>query len=212
MNYPNSLKFFLICILNFWFSLNIGFQAQQAGSSHKVSSPSIVLQNGAKLFSIDQAFNDQVLNDKVVLKNSEISVRKNENDERSLTAIAKKPLKKDLNSQLHIVVLDKQKEILKKVKKEIDRYEENKEGFHGFDFKGFPSPNQFFSANTVSKDYVSPAQSNHNISKLYTLSDAYLITRALDYLHSQKYTYYNNKSLRFCFSEVFSVRPPPVLG
>lgn len=212
LNFSQSLKFFFICILNVLFFFTANLQAQQTDPSQQIPSPTIVLKDGAKLFSTDQNFNNQILTHKIVLKNSELSVEDHKNSEQSLRATAKKPLQKDLKSQQKAAEVNKQKETLKKVKKEIDQFNENKEAFQQIDFKVFPSSSQFFSSNTVSKDYVSPTQSNHDLSKLYVLSDAHSITRALDYLHSKKYTYYNNKSLDFCFSEVFSVRPPPVFN
>lgn len=206
------MKFFFICILNFYFSFVTEIQAQQTDPSQNIVPTSIVLKEGAKLFSADETFNEQVLTKQVVLKNSEISFEKNKNREQSLIAVAKKTVGKDLESQLKIAELSRKKESFKKIKKEINRYEQNREAFQGFDFKGFPSQNQFFSSNTASKDCVSPTHNGHDTSKLYAYFEVEIITRALDYLHSQKYTYYNNKSLDFCFSEVFSVRPPPVLG
>ncbi|MCW3168666.1 hypothetical protein OMO38_09005 [Chryseobacterium sp. 09-1422] len=211
LNFSRSLKFFFICILNFYFSFVTEIQAQQTDPSQNISPTSIVLKEGVKLFSADETFNEQVLTKQVVLKNSEISLVKNKNREQSLSAVAKKTVGKDLESQLKIAELSRRKESFKKIKKEIDRSEQNREAFQGFDFKGFPSQNQFFSSNKVSKDCVSPTHNGHDTSKFYASSEVEVITRALDYLHSQKYRYYNNKSLDFCFSEVFSVRPPPVL-
>lgn len=193
------------------FSFNVNLYAQQDGSSQKIARPIIVLKGGAKLYSSDNNFNQQVLTEKVVLKNSNVSFHDNGSEDQFLKAVSKRDpneQKRNLKEQLKIAQTKKENEALQKVK---EKHEKKKEAFRKFDFNGFPSPNQFFSSNTISKNYVTPSQNNHNFPKLYVLSDAYIIKQALDFLHSQKYTYYNNKSLDFCFSQVFSVRPPPVL-
>lgn len=204
LNFSKSLNIFLFFLLNLLFSFNCILYAQNA-------TPTIVLKVGAKLFSSDKSFNEQILTNKVFLNNVDVSIVEHKNKKQFLRAIARqsKTKENDLTKKLIIAQDDKRREALKKLKKGIEDYEKRKKDFQHFDFEGVSSQKHFFSSNTLSKDYMSPNRNNHDLSKFNTLSNAYLIVRALDFLHAQKFVYYNNKSLTFCFSEVFSVRPPP---
>lgn len=196
------------------FSLINNVYAQKANSQQQITPTTIVLKDGANLYSADDNFNKQILSNKIILKNYDVSYRENGGKGHLLKLIAKKSQKeekKDLKNQLKIAENKRRKETLQQVKKEIEKFEKRVQFFVKHDFNGAPPPDQFFSSSSMAKNYVIPSQSTHDFSKFYISADNYVITQALDFLHSQKYTYYNNKSLDFCFSEVFSVRPPPVL-
>lgn len=168
----------------------------------------VVLKNGAKIYSTDDSFNQQILASKALLKNSDFSYKKNKNNLQSLLVITKKPveIKKNLSNQL-IAAQDKiRKSDLKKLQKEIKKHEKLK--FPHVDFNSVPVPGGFFSSNVSSKNYIAPNYSNTDFSQLYISSEIY--SANISFLHSQNYIYYNNKSLSYFFAEVFSVRPPPV--
>lgn len=215
LNFIKGLNYFPALLLILLFSLSSNVYAQEANSQQQITPTTIVLKDGANLYSADDNFNKQILSNKIILKNSDVSYRENGGKEHFLKLISKqsqKEEKRDLKNQLKIAENKRQKESLQQVKKEIEKFEKRVQVFAKLDFNGAPSPDQFFSSNTIAKNYVSPSQHHHDFSKFYISADSYVITRALDFLHSQKHIYYNNKSLDFCFSEVFSVRPPPVLG
>lgn len=186
--------------------------SQQNENEVQDASATIALKSGARIFSADKSFNQQIHAGNIVLKNSEVSYQKNLKKQDYLQVAAKqsKVEKKKREIQFVTAANQIQKESIKKAKNEIEKYEKRKKSFEKIDFQNFPSPNQFFSSNTVLKNYVVPSQNSHDSFKSYVLSDAYILKRALDFLHSQQYTCYNSKSLDFCFSEVFSVRPPPM--
>ena len=212
LNFFKGLNYFPVLLLILLFSLSNNVYAQETNSQQQITPTTIVLKDGANLYSADDNFNKQILTNKIILKNSDVSYQENGGKEQLLKLIAKqsqKEEKKDLRNQLKIAENKRQKETLQQVKKEIEKFEKRVQVFVKIDFNGAPSPDQFFSSTSISKNYVTPSQSTHDFSKFYISADAYGITQALDFLHSQKYTYYNNKSLDFCFSEVFSVRPPP---
>lgn len=217
LNFIKGLNYFpaLLLILLLLFSLSNNVYAQEANSQQQITPTTIVLKDGANLYSADDNFNKQILTNKIILKNSDVSYQENGGKEHLLKLIAKQSKKeeeKDLKNQLKIAENKRQKEALQQVKNEIEKFEKKIQVFVKHDFNNALSPDQFFSTTSIVKNYVTPSQSTHDFSKFYISADAYVITQALDFLHSQKYTYYNNKSLDFCFSEVFSVRPPPVLG
>lgn len=197
------------------FSVDSSLYSQQGNLQQEVPSAIIILKDGAKLYSADDSFNRQVLEDHIVVKNSDISYRNKSSEDRLLQLTAKRlqnEEKKNLEDQVKLAEKARQKDALQKVKNEIDKFRERSQVFAKIDFTSVPSSYQFLSTSAIAKVYVAPGQNNNDFSKLYASADSFLVRQALDYLHSQKYTYYNNKSLSFCFSEVFSVRPPPVLG
>lgn len=170
----------------------------------------VVLKDGAKIYSTDDSFNQQILASKTLLKNSDFSYKKSKNNVRSLLVITKKlvEVKKNLSNQL-IAAQDKiRKSDLKKLQKEIKKHEKLK--FPHVDFNSVPVPGGFFSSNVSSKNYITPSSSysNTDFSQLYISSEIY--SANISFLHSQNYIYYNNKSLSNSFVEVFSARPPPV--
>lgn len=216
MKYLNSkmgLNIFYIVLLFQLHSLNSQLGAQQTYSPQGSPRATIVLKNGAEIYSTDNIFNQQILTDKVFLKNSNVYCNEAINQKDSLKVIIKekKIEEKDFNGIVKKVEEKKKKEILKNVKNEIDRYERKSKSFKNLNLNGSHSSNEYFSLNNFTIHYVTPSQNANYFSSLHILVDTYLISQALDFLYSQKYTYYNNKSLDFCFSEVFSVRPPPVL-
>lgn len=213
MNFIKGLNYFPALLLILCVLLSNNVYAQDANPQQQITPTTIVLKDGANLYSADDNFNKQILNNKIILKNSDVSYEENGGKEHLLKLIAKqskKEEKRDLKNQLKIAENNRQKEALQQVKKEIEKFEKRVQVFVKIDFNGAPSSDQFFSSTSIAKNYVTPSQSSHDFSKFYISADAYVITQALDFLHSQKYTYYNNKSLDFCFSKVFSVRPPPM--
>lgn len=212
LNFLESLKFSQYVLLISLFLCNFLF-SQQADPQSQISPATIVLKSGAKIFSTDENFNKQVLNEKNILKNSDLSYQEN-GDKESLLNVTSKPLKeekKDLKNQLKTVEEKKERETLKKLKKEIDQHKERSKSFLQKKLNSIPSSEEFIASTHINQEYVAPSYRNHDFSNIcFTENTVYLQT-ALDFLHSQKYTYYNNKSINHCFSEVFSVRPPPVL-
>jgi len=216
LNLRLSLNHFCICII-FIFSCFSGFLSAQEGIGNKAPQAIVVLKQGATIFSKDDSFNKQINSEKITVKNADVSNIGTLENGKVLTA---KPIKvqdaqtpkKDFKSELKKAEENKNKEALKKVKKEIANYdnEAKKNSFNSKNLR-FPTSEQFIVSTNSNKDYVAPSYHNHYFSKILVSLNQYVIKSALDFLHKQKYTYYNNKSLDFCFSEVFSVRPPPVL-
>lgn len=216
INLRLSLNHFCICII-FIFSCFSNFLFAQEGIGSKVPQAIVVLKQGATIFSKDDSFNKQINSEKITVKNADVSNIGTLENGKFLTA---KPIKaqdaqtpkKDFKSELKKAEENKNKEALKKVKKEIANYdnEAKKNSFNSKNLR-FPTSEQFIVSTNSNKDYVAPSYHNHYFSKILVSLNQYVIKSALDFLHKQKYTYYNNKSLDFCFSQVFSVRPPPAI-
>jgi hypothetical protein len=183
--------------------------AQKTGNSSSPEQATVVLKDGAKIFSVDEAFNEQIRTNVVVLKNAELKSKNNSSGKVFQAMSSKqKPIQKDFKREVKNAEEKKQNEDLKKVKKEIKKHKERKAAFRKFDLNNYPSPSNFLSSNSSSKNYVAPSHSGNDFSKVYVF-DKDIIKRALSYLHAAKYIHYNNKSLDYCYSQVYSVRPPP---
>lgn len=193
-----------------FFSFNSLLNAQVGIGNPDQSA--IILKNGAAIYSTDANFNQQINSDKISLKNTEVFYESENGDEVIWVAASEKNIeseKKDLKTQVKIAENNKKKEALKKLKKQVSDYESQKEKFESEKIKTFPSSEEFISSTHVNTDYVVPSYLQHKLSKIYSAENQYIIKLALDFLYPKEYAYYNNKPLDFCFSKVFSVRPPP---
>ncbi|CAI8718355.1 hypothetical protein [Chryseobacterium sp. IT-36CA2] len=171
----------------------------------------VFVAQGTKIYSADQSFNNQIDQGKVIVENGDLSFEENDDSHRVLIVSTPNSKIPSFSRQVKSSEEKKKKELLKKIKNEIDHYEAQKESFEKKDYHSFPSPFQFFSSHSTSQNCIAPCNTSHDFSKIYTDPKKYSIHHDLDNLHTQKYSFYNNKSLDFCFSDVFSIRPPPVL-
>lgn len=205
------------CIyITFIFSFFFNFVSAQEGIGKEIPQATIVLKQGATIFSKDDSFNKQINSEKITVKNAEISTAGMQEDGTVLTAKSNKTQdvqtpKKDFKSELKKAEENKKKEALKKVEKEIAEHnDEAKKNSFNAKKLWFPASQQFTASEHINKDYIAPSYHNHHFSKILVSLNQYVIKSALDFLHHQKYIYYNSRSLDYCFTHVFSVRPPPV--
>ncbi|MCX8533819.1 hypothetical protein [Chryseobacterium luquanense] len=209
-NFNRNLCFFRSFILGVLFFFSDYLCAQEGFGNNQQTI--IVVKGGAEIFSADENFNHQIINNNAVKKNIKVDFKKNGSEKLILLASEKEENQQDdtFKNQLAKVEKKKQKEALKEIKSKIRDYESRKENFDNKNLRVFPSSEKFIISSRINQDYVIPNYSQRDFSEINTDQNQYIVKSALDFLHSQKYTYYNNKSLDFCFSQVFSVRPPPV--
>lgn len=212
LNSEKSLSSSLGVIILLLFLCSSFINAQQTENHSDTENVTVFLTNGASLYSTDEAFNNSVNINKGVSNNAEIAQQGNNTRKALDVSSRKEVIKKDFNHELKNAVNAKQTDEFKKVKQEIENHNERKESFPQIAFNDLASTSQFFSANSVSKNYIAPNHNGNDSFKLYVSNRDYFIKRALNYLHAIQFIYYNNKSLDYCFSQVFSVRPPPVLA
>lgn len=174
------------------------------------SSNILYLTGTSEIYSQDPIFNEQIQEKKILIKNAKILHKKDNKSFLVISNISDKTVSK-FDKTSKFVDHKKQKQKLKEI---INKIKENQEktDFSLIDqIKSNPSSNHFLHIHTRTKDYISPSYSNYDLSKIYIVNN-YSIKKALDQLYTQKYFYYNNKALAFCFSRVFCVRPPPLLS
>ncbi|MCU7615486.1 hypothetical protein N0B16_13695 [Chryseobacterium sp. GMJ5] len=202
----NIFRIFLVLILLLCQSFVF---AQDSITNAKKEQPNIVMTNGAYIYSTDENFNKQILNNEVNLKNGELTYHQSDkNSKVIIKSVADAANKKEpFQNQFKNTVKKKKKET-NSIDKRIKEFEKQKKDFQSQQFNPDPFTGKFLAGHQIFKDYITPPY-HHDYSKMVNRYHRILITLALDYLHSQKYIQYNNKSLDHCFSKVFSVRPPP---
>jgi len=210
INLSRSLTLLLpLFVLIFSTSLNT-ICAQQHDQAISID-PTVKFQIGAGaiIYSSDEEFNKQVLSKKILSGNIEIRQQEKSDPKKVLMITGKvSPGQNNKHSQ-KLSENKLQKGVREKREKEISKSLQKIKQFSVPNHFSTPVSDQFSSYSAGSKNYINPGQSNNPFSNAYILNNAYQIKRALDYLHANQYLNYNNKSIDFCFTEIFSVRPPP---
>lgn len=213
VNLKRYLRFIYAFTVTFLSGFFSSYSAQQGnGNAHQ---PIIMVEDGAKIYSEDIGFNNQIDAGILLVEGKEISHNKKNSLQKVLVSKSSVELKNDekiIKIQPTTIEILKGREEQKILAKEIKKHKSREKAFDKKLFNVFPSSEEFATVSHINQDYVAPNYSQNDCSKIFVLQDQYLVKSALDFLHAQKYTYYNSKSLDFCFSQVFSVRPPPVLG
>lgn len=187
------------------------YKAQGNEHFYTPSQATIFLESGTVIYSEDSQFNKQILERTLTLKNSNVSFHDNINQKYSLKVVGRQSivLKESLSRQLTTSHEKKQIGTLKKIQKEIKKFKERNENLKNLAFNLSPFSNHFFSSGTRSEFYSIQRQNTHDFSKLYIGSDIYKVTKALDCLYSEIERLCSGTSVNLCYTECFSVRPPP---
>lgn len=204
LNLFKGLKLLLILFLFILGNLNY---AQQKDSLSQIQSPAIVLKDGVRIYSKDNSFNQQILSNKIILKNSEISIKSNDKDELNLFAKYKEVEKQDFQADYI-----KEKTVKKeqnKIKVKIAESKQRKEINSKFSFDKFPSPFKLLSSDSFLNKCIVVTLRYNDYSEIYISEKDFSINLALNYLYNLKFTSYNSKSKNCCYTKDYSVRPPP---
>ncbi len=205
-SFVKSCHFFRFVFLIILFFFNFS-KAQEKGEPI-----SIVVGKGATLYSSDEQFNQQIADKKVVLQNADHHSETNAQNKTVLIATSKNSDgRQNLAQEVKIAEDKKRKDAIRQIKDKIDQYAAKTRTEDLKDYKEVPSSSQFSSSYATSKSYINPTSNANDFSKIHHQLHDYSVKRALDHLHTQGFTFYNNKSLDYCYSQVYSVRPPPVL-
>ena len=184
--------------------------AQDSLFFEKKNQVTVTVTNSTYIYSADEAFNKQVLSSKIVLKNADVSYH-HSGKIKILIASSSHHKEKHFADQVKASAIKKEKERIRALRKKIEEFEKGKEKFKTEQYTQYPSSEKFQAVYYISKDYLAPGYHYDDLSKLAYRDENSLRKLALDYLHAKKYNDYNNKSLNYCFSHIFSVRPPPFL-
>lgn len=173
--------------------------------------PMLYVAEGAEIFSADKSFNKSVAEDKLRIKGAEISVRIE--DGRQQLIVSHRINKEEYQSPdlqgKEIQQLKKEKAPAS-VRKAIAANEKRKADFRPAEVAVPISSDHLFKAQKGIGNYCVPG-SNYQFSEAQMVHHVYGVSRALDYLYSKTCTFYSSICVDYCFTTIFSVRPPPSL-
>lgn len=182
--------------------------AQEPLKEEHTDTAFIFVDRNVVVFSKDESFNKK-LRYKEVAALSEKGLGKSHSIAQNSSIKNKQAVQYDLTEEVRLTQ-EKEKQItLKEVKREIEKFETKNKSSLNKEFYPPQSSDKFSGSKSNTKDYIGPKPSNQDVCKQVCFSEPFLIMKALGFLHTQKFFYYNNKSFDDCFSNVFSVRPPP---
>lgn len=208
-NFSGEIFKFLLRFLGFIIFL-FQFQflnAQESSKEEHTDTAFIFVDRNVVVFSKDESFNKKLRYKEAAL--SEEGFEKSHSIAQNSSSKNKQAVQYDLTEEVRLTQ-EKEKQItLKKVKREIEKFESKNKFSLNKEFYPPQSSDKFSGSKFNTKDYISPKPSNQDVCKQVCFSEPFFIKKALSFLHTQKFFYYNNKSFDGCFSQVFSVRPPP---
>lgn len=167
------------------------------------TAPSITVSGNAKIYSTDPDFNRQFLAqeniDYQIVSSGKAYVFKSKSADKK---IAKRKPKASVQN------IDQAR--LKKIKQNISDFEQRKKSFNFCNINNAPFSRELPYSSDSNRSYIAPSTVSNDFSKVCVFQYKYLISLVLEYLYVWKYHYFNSRSLEFCFSKIFSVRPPPL--
>jgi len=188
----------MIFLFQFQFS-----NAQELSKNQHTDTAFIFVDQNVVIFSEDESFKKKLIYkvEQGFEKSSPTAQNSNNKKEQAVQY--------DLTEEVRLTREKEKQTTLEEVKKEIKKFENKNKFVLNKEFYPPPSSDKFSGPKSNAKVYVSPKPSNQDVCKQGCLSEPFLIKKALGFLHTQKFFYYNNKSFDDCFSSVFCVRPPP---
>lgn len=173
-------------------------------------SPSITIAAGAKVYSEDVCFNDQIVSEKVILKNSDYSYKINKRGASYLRLTAKKHTqrKRPVNKSIRMSTFRKVR--LKKTDKKLFKSRKTDTKLRISNFYDLPNDEKILHSDYLSAKFLFPVQQSSYRCKQCDYDYQIRTGKPLNYLHRRKYISSTQRSRDFCFSTVYSVRPPPL--
>jgi hypothetical protein len=174
--------------------------AQEPSKEEHTDTAFIFVDRNVVIFSKDESFNKKLKYKEVALSHS---IAQNSSSKN------KQAVQYNLAEEVRLTREKEKQATLEEVKQEIEKFENKNKFSLNKEFYPPQSSDKFSGSKSSTKDYISPKPNNQDVYKKVCFSEPFLIKKTLGFLHTQKFFYYNNKSYDDCFSNVFSVRPPP---
>lgn len=182
-------------------------KAQELSKEEHIDTAFIFVDRNVVIFSKDESFNKKIRYKEVV--SSEEDFEKSHSIAQNSFSKNEQAVQYDLTEEVRLTQEKENQTTLEEVKLEIEKFESKNKSSLNKEFYPPQSSDKFSGSKSNTKDYISPKPSNQDVCKKVCFSEPFLVKKALGFLHTQKFFYYNNKSFNDCFSHVFSVRPPP---
>ena len=186
-----------VCILFLFF--NVLHSQEGVGTA-----PTISVNSDAKIYSADSDFTRQFISqenaDYEIISSGKAHVFKSKSNP-SVKKIAKRKPKASVQTD---------QAGQRRIKKDISDFEHQKKPFDFYNIHGAPFSRELPYSSNFNRSYIVPSTTSNEFSKACIYQYNYLIRLILERHYVWNYHYFNNRSLDFCFSEIFSVRPPPL--
>ncbi len=172
----------------------------------------ISLISVAKIFSANQDLNQQI--DDHAISFSSAMYSKSDSDDEILIITSSAIFKGKLsNNKVQVGNRTASRSVISHIPDEQkgDNPKIKKEDFENHFKESLPS-GHFSSTLKRNSDYINYRTDRKDFSKTCFFENLNLVKKTLSHLYTHNFTHYNNKSLDYCFSVVFSVRPPPGLS
>lgn len=200
-----------LCISSFLLSINF-ISAQSPFTAETGAEVAITVNTGTTIISSDPSFNKQI-NDSKIATNGIINSY--EDDRKSQVIIILKNPEKFKRKPVQSFALSTKKDekklsakVVKTLEKKIVEYKKLVSNNIADNVRNY-NGNGLFSADNSSSSFALPSSNHHHDwPKLFILNNDSL-RLVLSYFSRFQYSFYNNRSLDYCYSKVFSVRPPP---
>lgn len=204
-------KFPLFVKLSILFLFQITFFSAQEHRKDTLNTSFIYLEKNVEIFSSDENFTKQLQNAHIITGQKIVICEGLPKFNFILT-----------DAQVEIGTESKNdapafqnNEVVKQAKlqteKKIKDFENRKKVITERKIYSNDSEDSFHAFSGCSKKYFSSSEHHYFLDKFFTEKD-FAAKENLKFIHQQKYFLYNSNSLNFCFSNVFSVRPPPFLS
>lgn len=196
------IKFFIL------FLFQINFFSAQENRKDSLNDAFIYVEKNVQIFSSDDIFSKQLKN--AAISNEQKikicpSLQKSESLNKSEQVEIETGLKnKNLVFKNEVVTKQEEKETLEK----INEFQKRKKNISQSKMFANHSKGSFKAYTGLDKTSIFPTVHHYFLGKFFAIKD-FAAKENLKFIHSQEYVFYNSRSLDFCFSTVFSVRPPP---
>lgn len=196
------IKFFIL------FLFQINFFSAQENRKDSLNDAFIYVEKNVQIFSSDDIFSKQLQN--VAIANDRKiktcpSLQKSESLNKTEQVEIKTVFKnKKLAFKNEGVTKHEEKETLEK----IHEFQKRKKNISRPEMFATHSEGSFKAYTGLDKTSIFQTVHHYFLGKFFAIKD-FAAKENLKFIHSQEYVFYNSRSLDFCFSTVFSVRPPP---
>lgn len=202
-------KFSLFTKLSILFLFQITFFSAQENRKDTLNASFIYIGKNIEIFSSDVNFTKQLQNAKIIT-------------EQKLVICESLPKTNDISKpiQVGIGTIDKAiafqndesvKQTEVQTEKRIKDFQKSKIKRSQWEIYSNHTEDSFHEFSGFHKKYISSSEHQCFLDKFFAEKD-FAAKENLKFIHQHQYFLYSSKSLDFCFSTVFSVRPPPFLS
>ncbi|MCD1115978.1 hypothetical protein [Chryseobacterium turcicum] len=198
-------KFHLFLKLSILFLFQITSFSAKENRKDTLNASFIYIEKNIEIFSSDVNFTKQLQNAKVIT-------------EQKLVICERLPKTNNISKhiQVGIGIEDRTRafqndESAKQTEKRIKDFQKSKIKKSQWEIYSNHTEDSFHEFSGFHKKYISSSEHQYFLDKFFAEKD-FAAKENLKFIHQHQYFLYSSKSLDFCFSTVFSVRPPPFLS